>query len=96
MAQKTEMQQRQIEGFTAYLNKLSEAMSKYPNQPAARRIEEYRRQFKRKVNDFFRENRKLQFAVIGQVKAGKSSFINTLLFGGKPVLPSACTPKTSV
>ena len=96
MVRKTERQQRQIEGFSAYLGKLNEAVRKYQNQPAARRVEEFRRQFAEKVNDFFRENRKLEVAVIGQVKAGKSSFLNTLLFDGKPVLPSACTPKTSV
>ena len=32
---------------------------------------------------------------IGQVKAGKSTFLNTLLFDGKEVLPKAPTPKTA-
>lgn len=32
---------------------------------------------------------------MGQVKAGKSSFLNALLFNGKPVLPTAATPKTA-
>lgn len=52
--------------------------------------------FKNKIEDFYRENRKLNIAVIGQVKAGKSSFLNTLLFNGKEVLPKAVTPKTAV
>jgi len=51
--------------------------------------------FKKKTDDFFREDRKLRIAVIGQVKAGKSSFLNTLLFDGKDVLPKAATPKTA-
>ncbi|MCR5805885.1 MAG: dynamin family protein [Oscillospiraceae bacterium] len=34
--------------------------------------------------------------MIGQVKAGKSTFLNTLLFDGKKILPSARTPKTAV
>lgn len=51
--------------------------------------------FKIKTDDFFKEGRKLRIAVIGQVKAGKSSFLNTLLFDGKDVLPKAATPKTA-
>lgn len=48
-----------------------------------------------KVEDFYRENRKLNIGVVGQVKAGKSSFLNTLLFDGKEILPKASTPKTA-
>ncbi len=51
--------------------------------------------FKIKTEDFYRENRKLNISVVGQVKAGKSSFLNTLLFDGKEVLPKASTPKTA-
>ena len=51
--------------------------------------------FKIKTDDFYRENRKLNIGVVGQVKAGKSSFLNTLLFGGMEILPKASTPKTA-
>mgnify|MGYP000870288661 CR=1 FL=1 len=51
--------------------------------------------FKLKTEDFYKENRKLNIGVVGQVKAGKSSFLNTLLFGGQEVLPKAPTPKTA-
>ncbi len=51
--------------------------------------------FKLKTEDFYREDRKLNIGVIGQVKAGKSSFLNTLLFEGKEILPKASTPKTA-
>lgn len=37
----------------------------------------------------------LSIGVIGQVKAGKSTFLNALLFGGVEVLPQAATPKTA-
>lgn len=50
---------------------------------------------KLKIGDFYRENRKLNIGVVGQVKAGKSSFLNTLLFDGKEILPKASTPKTA-
>lgn len=51
--------------------------------------------FKIKTEDFYRENRKLNIGVVGQVKAGKSSFLNTLLFHGQEILPKASTPKTA-
>ncbi len=42
-----------------------------------------------------REDRILRLAVVGQVKAGKSSFLNTLLFEGETLLPKAATPMTA-
>ena len=39
--------------------------------------------------------RVLKIGVIGRVKAGKSSLINSLLFEGKEVLPKAATPMTA-
>jgi len=51
--------------------------------------------FKNKITDFYREDRKLNIGIIGQVKAGKSSFLNTLLFRGEDILPKASTPKTA-
>jgi len=51
--------------------------------------------FRIKIADFYSENRKLNIGVVGQVKAGKSSFLNTLLFHGEVILPKASTPKTA-
>ncbi|WP_374492962.1 dynamin family protein [Brachymonas sp.] len=41
------------------------------------------------------ETLNLRIGIMGQVKAGKSTFLNALLFDGKPVLPQAATPKTA-
>lgn len=51
--------------------------------------------FSLKIDEFYREDRKLNIGIIGQVKAGKSSFLNTMIFYGKDVLPKAATPKTA-
>lgn len=40
-------------------------------------------------------NKNLSIGIIGQVKAGKSSLLNTLLFNGESILPTAATPKTA-
>lgn len=37
----------------------------------------------------------LQIGIVGQVKAGKSSFLNSLFFNGEDVLPKASTPMTA-
>ena len=40
-------------------------------------------------------NNTLQIGIVGQVKAGKSSFLNSLFFDGENVLPKASTPMTA-
>lgn len=41
------------------------------------------------------KGRKLTIGIVGAVKAGKSSFLNALLFKGEQVLPKAITPSTA-
>lgn len=41
------------------------------------------------------ENRLLRIGIIGQIKRGKSSFLNSLLFNGQDILPKAATPMTA-
>ncbi|TYT74465.1 dynamin family protein [Desulfobotulus mexicanus] len=48
-----------------------------------------------KLDRFQKEEQRLSIGIMGQVKAGKSSFVNALLFDGLPVLPEAATPKTA-
>ncbi|MDG5789328.1 dynamin family protein [Evansella sp. AB-P1] len=50
---------------------------------------------KENVKDAKEKNRCLRIGIVGQVNAGKSSFINTLVFQGKGVLPKAATPMTA-
>ncbi|KUG02616.1 hypothetical protein ASZ90_019984 [hydrocarbon metagenome] len=47
-----------------------------------------------RVNNFAAQNRYLDIAVLGQFKAGKSSFLNALI--GKPLLPVGSIPVTSI
>jgi len=54
-----------------------------------------RDELKRSWEDFSANERKLNIAVVGRVKAGKSTFLNTVIFGGKHILPEAFTPKTA-
>lgn len=48
-----------------------------------------------KIEDIMQEGRKLRLGIVGEVKAGKSSFLNAMLFEGKDILPKAPTPMTA-
>ena len=56
---------------------------------------ELQKEFAAKLGRFSAEEQRLSIGIMGQVKAGKSSFLNALLFDGRPVLPEAATPKTA-
>jgi len=51
--------------------------------------------FKKGGEQLIEEGNVLKIGVVGQVKAGKSSFLNSLLFNGEAVLPKASTPMTA-
>ena len=58
-------------------------------------IREIRANVKDVREELFREGRLLRLGIVGQIKAGKSSLLNLLLFGGQDVLPKAATPMTA-
>lgn len=47
------------------------------------------------IDSIMEEGRTLKLGIVGEVKAGKSSFLNALLFNGKDILPKAPTPMTA-
>ncbi|MEB1809570.1 MAG: dynamin family protein [Bacillaceae bacterium] len=58
-------------------------------------INQFAIRFKDDASQMLEMNRKLKIGIVGQVKAGKSSFLNALLFNGKSILPKAATPMTA-
>lgn len=52
-------------------------------------------QLKETIQKQQEENRVLKIGIIGRVKAGKSSFLNALVFDGQDILPKAATPMTA-
>lgn len=47
------------------------------------------------IDSIMEEGRTLKLGIVGEVKAGKSSFLNALLFNGENILPKAPTPMTA-
>jgi len=92
---KTEMLSRQLESFCAHQDEICASLTQYSDCADITAVCALRDGFRRKMEDFFREDRKYNVAVIGQVKAGKTSFLNTLFFGGEEVLPKDAMPKTA-
>lgn len=60
-----------------------------------RKLDDSLKKFKEAFEEAQKEGRKLRIGIIGSVKAGKSSFLNTLFFKGKDRLPKAATPMTA-
>jgi len=58
-------------------------------------IHQLKNTFETDIDNAKQENRVLRIGIVGQIKRGKSSFLNSLLFDGKPVLPKAATPMTA-
>lgn len=58
-------------------------------------INQLRETFEADIENAKQENRVLRIGIVGQIKRGKSSFLNSLLFDGKSVLPKAATPMTA-
>ncbi|MDR1399642.1 MAG: dynamin family protein [Treponema sp.] len=52
-------------------------------------------EMKKQIEALNEEGRLLNIGIIGRVKAGKSSLLNSMFFEGKPVLPTAATPMTA-
>lgn len=77
------------------MDKALQTLKPYAEEETFFELTQLQKHFKEKVEDIQQEGRKLNIGVIGRVKAGKSSFLNTLLFDGQEVLPKAATPKTA-
>lgn len=86
---------QQFQQFISDTEGIIDRLSPLADEKDIATLKQFIGNFKIKTDDFYRENRKLNIGVIGQVKAGKSSFLNTLLFEGKEILPKAATPKTA-
>lgn len=72
---------------------LTQYSQDFPEAIAA--LEEAQRNAQVRRERLANENATLSIGIMGQVKAGKSSFLNSLLFNGQSLLPEAATPKTA-
>lgn len=93
--QKTAKQKSEFNAFINNLDGICQQLEPYEECISIENLQNIRRNFLMKIDNFFQEDRKLNIGVIGRMKSGKSTFVNTLLFDGKNILPNAVTPKTA-
>jgi tRNA U34 5-carboxymethylaminomethyl modifying GTPase MnmE/TrmE len=67
--------------------------AEFPEAIAA--LDEWQRDAQARRARLSRAETPLSIGIMGQIKAGKSSFLNQILFQGQPLLPEAATPKTA-
>lgn len=72
-------------------NDLLREESKFLKDDDIKTIEAYQSDY----DETMLPHRLLRIAILGRVKAGKSSFLNALLFDGEDILPQAATPMTA-
>jgi len=80
------------------INKLSTRYSEFKETIDINHLEELARlatSFKSDAANAQEQNRVLRIGIVGQINRGKSSFLNSLLFNGKDVLPKSATPMTA-
>ena len=91
----TDQQEKEFQQLTQKVATIKQALSPYMDDRDAENIDRLSKDIQTKLDKFRREDRKLTLAVVGCVKAGKSSFLNELIFQGKDILPHAFRPKTA-
>ena len=92
---KSREDEAKFEAFTLRVDEIYNELKPFEKEIVLSDILAIKKSFQAKIEDFYRKDRKLNIGIIGRVKSGKSTLVNTLLFDGKPVLPVAVTPKTA-
>ena len=89
------------DNFRKELGELQESLNRLPHvdidlvDSSISRLKEKVSEIKTNAETLLANNCVLRLGVVGQVKAGKSSFLNSLIFDGEDVLPKAATPMTA-
>ncbi len=85
----------QVDNLNEKMDFALEKLRDFKDKININELKQLKNDLKTRTEDFENREKKLRIGVIGQIKAGKSSFINSLLFKGEDVLPKAATPKTA-
>ena len=72
----TDQQEKEFQQLTQKVATIKQTLSPYMDDRDAENVDRLSRDIQTKLDKFIREDRKLTLAVVGRVKAGKSSFLN--------------------
>ena len=93
--QATQQQEQRIQQLVQKVDTMKQDLAPYMDEKDKEKMDQLTQRIQKNLEKFRTENRKLTLAVVGRVKAGKSSFLNELIFKGKDILPHAFRPKTA-
>lgn len=93
--QATQQQEERIQQLSQKVDNMKQGLASYMDEKDKEKMDQLTQSIQKKLERFRTEDRKLTLAVVGRVKAGKSSFLNELIFQGKDILPHAFRPKTA-
>lgn len=91
----TQQQEERIQQLAQKVDNMKQGLASYMDEKDKEKMDQLTQSIQKKLEKFRTEDRKLTLAVVGRVKAGKSSFLNELIFQGKDILPHAFRPKTA-
>lgn len=86
------------EEFVRTLENIDGTLQSYDNLLQGQDLQNFKsllRNLKNALQEEKDRNSTLRLGIIGSVKAGKSTFLNALLFDGEEILPKASTPMTA-
>ena len=89
---------KQVDFYLSEVTSIADSLATHINLFDEEKLIEFERvtrDLNRNIEIAKSESRKLRIGIIGAVKAGKSSFLNALIFNGQNYLPKAATPMTA-
>ena len=92
------MSSQECNNFLQKMNEIATKIEDGVNFVNPEYIHDFKEQIRRATEhaeEIVNVNRNLKIGIVGQVKAGKSSFLNALVFDGADILPKAATPMTA-
>lgn len=88
----------EIKSYLKDAKQIEDSLSEYQELFDPEKLIEFKqvtKSLKRNLELVESKSRKLSIGIVGDVKAGKSSFLNACIFDGKEYLPKAATPMTA-
>lgn len=85
----------QFLGAVQALAKLADSANAFASKELLDKLKESAEAMPSRYKEEMNKDRNLKLGIVGRVKAGKSSFLNALLFNGEEWLPKAATPMTA-
>ena len=95
LAAERDRRDRLVAELSAVVRTLDKYDEELEDVPGVAPMRDRAQTVKAESNDVLEDGRLLRLGIVGQIKAGKSTLLNLLLFDGREVLPRAATPMTA-